>query len=309
MRKKSRIENIGIEGKGNVVNRHKTMTQKQLASLMDISAAAVVGWGDQGCPRNADKTYDLSRVCAWLRKGEPDISRLPQKIILKILHTTKPTIKEWHEKGMPRNGDGSYDVVGVVNWRLNILREQITKAVESDQLKAATLKKTIAMAGIAEHTLEEKRGILVSLQKVLAGFTERNYLMKDMHHGIEGRLKTAGLPNKFVEKLRSEFDSLHRFLSSDQVTMQLPDWVAQRLRIFIDEINEEIKRRHLAPKPKPPAAVKKSKRVKRKTKAPGPARPAGRGSDKAKLKTVKKSAATKKRKLPGVPLGSHKKKT
>jgi len=43
------------------------LSQEQIADLLDVARQTVASWSRAGLPQNSNKTYDLKRVCGWLR--------------------------------------------------------------------------------------------------------------------------------------------------------------------------------------------------------------------------------------------------
>ena len=69
------------------------MTASQIAALYGVSPRAVGFWPKRGCPRAADKTFDLGRVILW---HESEIqNEVDQKI--QALGKETPSLERWRQ--------------------------------------------------------------------------------------------------------------------------------------------------------------------------------------------------------------------
>ena len=44
----------------------ETLSAKELAQRLEVSEPTIQKWCKAGCPRHADKSFDLVQVCRWL---------------------------------------------------------------------------------------------------------------------------------------------------------------------------------------------------------------------------------------------------
>lgn len=219
---------MGEKAKSKLKNRRggawdpRCLQQVQIASLIGVSAPAIVGWCKKGCPRNADeKTYSLGDVVKWIMRGAVDMRHLPQSEMLKVLATTKPTIGEWQKRGMPRNKDGSYDAAACVVWRFREMEMRISDSRKLSDLDLERIRRNRLASESAELDLGERRGELLPRGAVVAGWVARYQTLKAMLVAMIGRLHGQGFNGDQVRLVRDEiYASLERLARGPDLYME-----------------------------------------------------------------------------------------
>lgn len=59
-----------------------------------------------------------------------DIHALPRKILAELLGIDPSTISRWHDQGMPRNPDKTYDGPQCITWLVGLVEERVVKAAK-----------------------------------------------------------------------------------------------------------------------------------------------------------------------------------
>jgi len=206
-----------------------SLAQRQLAKILGVTGPAVTKWGRSGCPRNADKTYDLTAVARWLRRGAVDVSRLPQGEMLAVCGITRPTAAQWRARGCPRNANGSYDLAAVVRWRLAELETRIADG-RADRNRARSRRET-ALARMAELELAEREGELLPRGATVAGWIARYFVLKSQLGTLVRRARSQhGLTGRQADAIAADVEAMIEQLQRSQPALQIPARVAKAIR-------------------------------------------------------------------------------
>lgn len=95
-------------------------------------------------------------------------ARLPQKVVVDLLATSRKVLLEWEAAGMPRNSDRSYDLFAVLIW----LKRRWLRGEEEDNGVGASSEQLERLrrirADMAQIELDARRGEIVERAEVEA---------------------------------------------------------------------------------------------------------------------------------------------
>lgn len=211
----------------------RALQQRQLASVLAVSTGTIAGWLARGCPRSADKRYDLAAVCGWMRDGGMDLGRLPQTQVLKLLGCAKPTLADWQSRGMPRNADGTYDAAACVRWRLEELDRRVADGRKLGRMEEARIRKLTLQAENEALDLAQRRGDLLVKSAVVAGNAGRYQVLKSQLLALLTRLRQQGLPVEAVNLIDSSIAESLDGLAEGLVPIGLDPDMAEKLRALL----------------------------------------------------------------------------
>ncbi len=110
--------------------------------------------------------------------------RIPQVLVCEILNSQRKLLRDWTEKGAPRNEDGTYDLGSIVAWRL----DQLAGIEKAEVTSPALERMRLARAEMAEMDRAERVGDLVSTDEVQRGRLERVAAVTRMMDSMSRRL-------------------------------------------------------------------------------------------------------------------------
>lgn len=101
-----------------------TVTKSELAWLIGHDPSCIDHWSKlAGLPREKNGRYHLRTCLCWFEKHCRDsaairisLVNLSQQRLGEMLNVTRQTIFSWEKRGLPRNDNGTYDLVVVLRW-------------------------------------------------------------------------------------------------------------------------------------------------------------------------------------------------
>lgn len=199
------------------------LSGRALARLLDVSPSTVTGWRKRGCPRRSDGRYELAAVCQWLRAGALSIERMPQRVVIELIGVSKPTIRDWEARGMPRNPDRTYNLRLVLPWVLDRMRATVreTKQQAQEGRDVHRERREAAEATLKEMELDERRGELISRAAALASWVARYQVFRAQAMTLGRRLGELGVAAEQRGTIEAEIQSMLERLASGQIGLQL----------------------------------------------------------------------------------------
>ena len=100
------------------------VTELELSRLFGRSQGAIWAWAKyNNLLRNPDGTFNLKNSICWLKAHyrqsatiKITLSALTQCQLAELLGVSRQSVFDWGKKGLPRNGDNSYDLMVVLRW-------------------------------------------------------------------------------------------------------------------------------------------------------------------------------------------------
>jgi len=131
---------------------------------------------------------------------------MPHNFTSEFFHIARKSLYDWEKLGCPRNGDGTYDLFRLHQWRLDqeeqkhkkkeSLKDQKTKE-EIKKLRIGNRKQEEIMMPVAEHT-ERMRSWATSFKAFYKTAIRRN---AHLFEGLERREEAEILLEEFGKKL------------------------------------------------------------------------------------------------------------
>jgi phage terminase Nu1 subunit (DNA packaging protein) len=155
-----------------------------------------------GCPRGADKTFDLREVVKWRERA---YERMSATEVARLWGVTKQAVGLWHSKeGCPRNEDATYNLTEVIAWR-----EVRAAKIPMDQVGAdspALERLRAAKAEQEELKLATIKGQLIPAEQVEEGLVARVLVIKKALMGMPARMAgaLAGLDGRAIRALLAD---------------------------------------------------------------------------------------------------------
>jgi len=212
---------------------------KQLASLLGVTPPTVTQWHrDRGCPRNSNGSYSLADVFSWLRGNQLDLDHVRQVDILQVVGCSKTTLREWEDRGCPRNDDAhrTYSVRAVVQWRQAELESRVDDAKRASEMEIAKLRKTSAEADLAVLRAAERRGEVVPRERVVAALVSRAQTLRQSIQAVVSQAESQGVPPEHVATVQQLLESSLRRYASGSVELGLTPNQQDRLTELLSEI-------------------------------------------------------------------------
>ena len=102
----------------------RDVTESELSRLFGRSLGAIRAWVKyKNLLRGADGTFNLRNSICWLENHyrqeatiKISLSALTQGQLCDLIGMSRQTVFNWGKAGLPRNGDGSYDLMVVLRW-------------------------------------------------------------------------------------------------------------------------------------------------------------------------------------------------
>ncbi len=99
-----------------------SVTKSDIATLFGTDTSVIDQWLEAGLPMTADGRVLITTACRWLRRHHteqlekrPEIHRLTQKQLCRLLGLSRQTVCLWTSAGMPSE-NGVYDLHEVIAW-------------------------------------------------------------------------------------------------------------------------------------------------------------------------------------------------
>lgn len=159
-----------------------------------------------------------------------DLTRVPQKDLVDLLGVSRVTLHDWYlNKGLPRNGDGSYNLRDVVPWWRRYIEDKIITSgpkvslpggeTPTQRIKRRRIELEVAEV---EGRLWRREDVIdhwIGLAQIAANTLSRQTAIE---HGHQLAGRTAEEVTRALEKL---FARLRRDLASPPRTVILPEAV------------------------------------------------------------------------------------
>jgi len=170
-----------------------------------------------------------------------DFVALSPSLTAAACGVSRQTIHAWATRGAPRNGDGTYHLPRLIDWRLKELIAEAEPATGGlDRTSAERYR--AAKAELAEIKLAQERGELLGRPAVLAWALQ---LAQGLRSGLEGMAmalagELQGRPApQIAEVLEGRFADLRRRLTTEAgrgEPLKLPAGPAERFAELLGDI-------------------------------------------------------------------------
>jgi hypothetical protein len=214
--------------------------QARLGTTIAVKAA-MVAEAKKGKPGAVRQVESILRR-EVLSSSRTDLRRLSQQQMVEVAGVTRQALHLWETtEGMPRNSDGSYDLVAWVKWFEQHVERRLSRqpgkrtGAETDPLRAARAEEM-------ELRIQEKRGQLLDRHEVIAGLVAR---LQALTNAVFRKAEPAAQacvnqPAEIIIRQFRDFgDELIRSQREIPEELRLPPAAAEELSAFLASLQPE----------------------------------------------------------------------
>lgn len=152
-----------------------------------------------------------------------DPLRTSQTWACRILGVTAPTIRDWETRGLPRNGDGTYDLRAAVAWLDQYRDSKRSNAGDArDRIQIAEARIKEAEARKREIATAAEAGQLVRARDVASWGVRLLLRARGVADAAVSRVDQMGLPDSIAPIVRQAVSSAAKNLKHEIQAM--PEW-------------------------------------------------------------------------------------